>query len=98
MPNHTPNLLKLIPRPLFFTPVQASAGSKESHLRRFYQPVIPDRIELHSPVEEYRPRVEFVHHLQKNVLRFSILFRVGPYGGCQTIRRVVHESDGLFIA
>ena len=97
MPDHTPNLLKLIPRPLFFTPVQASAGSNESHLRKFHQPVILDNIEPYLPVKEYRSRVEFVHHLQESVLRFSVLFRVGPYGGCQTIRRVVHEPDGLFI-
>ena len=73
-----PNLLKLTPRPLSFTPPQASAGSKESHLRMIHESSVQS-VGDYSPIEEHSPGVQFVHQPQESILRFGILFCVGPY-------------------
>ena len=53
--------------------------------------------EPNLPVEEYCTGVQLFSDLEECFFRFWVLRRVGPNRCCETIRRIVHEVDDLFI-
>jgi len=66
---HAPNLLRLMPLPLFLTPVHARAGSKQSHLRQLNIPTLRDGD--HKPVQKDCPRLELIHNSKECSFRFG---------------------------
>ena len=49
------------------------------------------------PVEENCTRIQLFEDLEECFFRLMVLCRVGPNGRCETVRRIIHEANGLLI-
>ena len=99
----SPNVDKLTPRPLFLTPVQDKAGSKQSHLLRNTVPASSslDNMLKASADSWFSMLVHteavFLYANEKHLPLVTRTRSCGPDVTDQTVRRVVHQLQSLLI-